>query len=350
MSFVQLENDFAAVYLFCHSSPHVGIVTHPLSDICSHTCVLQAYNKTSVTLGYATLIFPTSWRYKSFLMYDRDNRRRACIIYTWPVEISALVRSWCVGSAALLFILQHSEQESGWRIMNNPHNKCSEHPVVVFWCGNAHIHSLITVHTRKWVLTIPLHLAVLSCFHLLWITWLRAPLRPTGAENRSDLLFNSVGETVNIFLHLHLGEEILTTWKQEKKVTLRFINISNSKGGWKSVNINMNLIVCLKSPLSQCPSASLIHLQLYFESPFISNHQFMLFAGKITTSEKNKTQPLVFLFWSCVNCAQTIVDKTIHFLLPFPLKFSAHGRDACDLEEEGSCLPERSADLLTSMY
>lgn len=58
----------------------------------------------------------------------------------------------------------------------------------------------------------------------------------------------------------------------------------------------------------------------------------------------------MFLFWSRVNCAQTIVDKTIHFLLPFPLKFSAHGRDACDLEEEGSCLQERSADLLTSMY
>lgn len=109
-----------------------------------------------------------------------------------------------VGSAAPLFTLQYSEQGSGWAIMNRPHNKCSEHPVVIFWCGKARIHTLITAHTRKWVLTIPLHLAVPSCFHLLWITWLRAPPGPTGAENRSDLLFNSAGETVNIFFTFSL--------------------------------------------------------------------------------------------------------------------------------------------------
>lgn len=107
--------------------------------------------------------------------------------------------------------------------MNNHYNKFNAHPVVIFRCGNARIHTVITVHTRKWVLTIPLHLAVLSCFHLLWITWLRAPLGPTGAENRADLLFSSAGETVNIFLHLHIRELVLK--RVEEEITLGFINI-----------------------------------------------------------------------------------------------------------------------------
>lgn len=198
-------------------------------------------------------------------MYDRDNRRLAFIIYAGPEKISALVGSWRISSTALLFILWFSEQESGWRIMNNHYNKCNTHPVVIFWCGNACIHTVITVHTRKWVLTIPLHLAVLSCFHLLWITWLRAPLGPTGAENRADLLFNSAGETVNIFLHLHLGELVLTTWKHvEEEITLGFMNLYFQWQMKNLVLIWISFSLYLEWPLSQCSLASFIHLHFYF--------------------------------------------------------------------------------------
>lgn len=163
--------------------------------------------------------------------------------------------------------------------MNNHYNKFNAYPVVIFWCGNTRIHTVITVHTWKWVLTIPLHLAVLSCFHLLWITWLRAPLRPTGAENRADLLFNSAGERVNIFLHLHLVELVLTTWKHvEEEVTLGFINMLFQWQMEKCYEFYSLYIW----PLSQCSLTSFIHHHFYFQSPFICKHQFVLVAGKIT--------------------------------------------------------------------
>lgn len=139
---------------------------------------------------------------------------------------------------------------------------------------------------------------------------------------------------------------VLTTWEEEK-ITLRFINIYYLRGGWKRFNISVNVIICL----SVIVRALLIHLQLYFQTPFISNHQFV--AGKITTAEKKNLQnPHVSILERRELCSvsQSIVDKTIHFLLPLPLKFSDHCRDACDLEEEGRCLPERSTDLLTAMY
>lgn len=214
MSLVRSEIGFPAVYLFRQFSPHVAR-RHGLClifDKCTLKCL-----RPWVTLHW---FFPNSWWYKSVLMYDWDNRKRACIIYTWPAKISALVRSRCCRQCRTTL---HPPIFRAGKWMGD--NKCSEHPVVIFWCGNARIHTLITAHTRKWVLTIPLHLAVPSCFHFLWITWLRAPPGPTGAENRSDLLFNSAGETVNIFLHFRLGEGGLNYMRTGENHTLVYKHI-----------------------------------------------------------------------------------------------------------------------------
>lgn len=59
LSFVQSGIALRLFTILPHFSS-LGL-TQPLSDICSHACVLQVYNKKLVTLGYTTLIFfPTS--------------------------------------------------------------------------------------------------------------------------------------------------------------------------------------------------------------------------------------------------------------------------------------------------
>lgn len=107
----------------------------------------------------------------------------------------------------------------------------------------------------------------------------------------------------------------------------------------------MSLSIYLEWPFIQSSLASFLHLRCYFQSPFICKHQFVLvpaLKNKQRDEQKIKLKPSCSCSGAVLCVVLSLADRCGQndlFFIAFSFKkFSVLCWDACDVEEEGSCL------------